>query len=70
MIQKNIFEIAEGFGLTVEDVTVPENDGAFRILKGAHQVFTGKEEAVRNYLAAYERERPGLYEGSIYGYKE
>lgn len=67
MSQKTIVDIAEGFGLTVD---ILENGKAFRVLKGANQIFIGTEEAVRTYLAAYEKDRPALYEGSIYSYKE
>ncbi len=70
MNQKSISEIADGFGLTVETVVIPEHNDAFRIYKGAKQVFVGNEDTVRTYLADYEKNRPGLYEGSIYGYTE
>jgi hypothetical protein len=45
-------------------------DPVFRIYKGVNEVFTGNENAVRDFLIDYERERPGLFEGSIVGYKE
>lgn len=70
MTAKSVVEIAEGFGLTVEMVAMPENEQAFRIYKGAKQIFTGKEEAARVFLSDYERDRPGLFAGSMYGYKE
>ncbi len=70
MSQKSIVNIAESFGLTVETISIPEHDDAFRVLKGLNQVFIGTEYAVRNYLVEYEKERPGLFAGSIYGYKE
>lgn len=70
MTQKNILDLAEGYGLSVEAAAIAENENAFRIYKGANQVFIGTEDAVRNFLADYEKDRPGLYEGSMYGYKE
>lgn len=70
MSQKSIVQIAEGFGLTVETVARPDTAAAFRVMKGSNQVFVGTEEAARTYLANYEKGRPALYEGSIYGYKE
>jgi len=65
-----ISQVAEGFGLTVETAVLPENGNAFKVFKGAKQIFIGTEEAVREFLANYEKSRPGLLEGSIYGYKE
>ena len=70
MSQKSILDLAEGYGLSVEAAAIPENEKAFRIYKGANQVFIGTEDAVRNFLTDYEKGRPGLYEGSMYGYKE
>ena len=70
MSEKTIVRIAEGFGLTVEAATVPEHDHAFRVFKGANQVFIGTEEAVRDFLNEYEKDRPALFEGSMYGYME
>ncbi len=70
MSQKPIVDIADSFGLSVEVVTIPDHESAFRILKGAKQVFIGAEAAVRNFLIQYEKERPGLFAGSMYGYKE
>ena len=70
MSQRTIQDIAEGFGLSVETMAIPENGNAFRIYKGANQIFIGSEEAVREYFVEYEKERPTLYEGSMYGYKE
>jgi hypothetical protein len=70
MTQRSIEEIAGTFGLTIETMAIPENENAFRVFKGARQVFIGSEEAVRNFLGSYDRERPALYEGSMYGYQE
>ena len=67
MSLRNISEIAGEFGLTVESTN---GDPVFRIYKGVNEVFTGNENAVRDFLIDYERERPGLFEGSIVGYKE
>ena len=66
MNPKSISEIAEGFGLTVES----ESNNSFRIYKGVNQVFIGTEEAARDFFITYEKERPALFEGSIFGYKE
>lgn len=66
MNPKSISEIAESFGLTIE----PENDNSFRVYKGVNQVFLGSEEAARDFFVTYEKARPALFEGSIFGYKE
>jgi hypothetical protein len=60
-------DIAGEFGLTVESTS---DDPAFRIYKGVNQVFAGNEETARIYLANYEKDRPGLFEGSMIGYRE
>jgi hypothetical protein len=65
-----IDKIVESFGLTVERVAVPEYEEALRIHKGAKQIFLGTEADARDFLVQYEQERPELYAGSIYGYKE
>lgn len=70
MKEKSIVEIANSFGLTVETVIIPDHDRAFKVYKGAKQLFVGTEEATRQFFTTYENDRPGLYEGSIYGYKE
>lgn len=70
MSEKTIFEVAEGYGLTIERVIVPDHDSAFKVYKGANQVFVGTQDAVRHFLSSYEDSRPGLYEGSMIGYKE
>lgn len=70
MSKKNIREIAEGFGLSIEPAVVHDHENAFRVFKGANQLFIGTEEAVREFLSGYEKDRPALYEGSMYGYKE
>ncbi len=70
MKDRTIVEIGGTFGLTIEAAAAAHSETAFRVYKGVNQVFTGTEEAVRDFLATYEKERPGLYEGSIYGYKE
>ena len=64
---RNISDVARDFGLTVEST---DGDPAFRIYKGVSQVFTGNEDAARIYLANYEKDRPGLFEGSMIGYRE
>lgn len=65
---KSIHDIASGYRLTVETAVIPGHENAFRVYKGVNPVFVGTEEAVREFLDGYER--PGLYEGSIYNYKE
>ena len=64
---RNVSDIAGEFGLTVES---SNNDHAVRIYKGVNQVFAENEDGARVYLANYEKDRPGLFEGSIIGYKE
>ena len=69
-VDKTIFERAESFGLNVEQVVIPEHERAFKVYKGANPVFVGTEDAVREFLSTYVDSRPGLFEGSIIGYKE
>ncbi len=70
MQDKTIFETAEGFGLTIEHVIIPKHDKAFKVYKGVNPLFVGTEEAVREFLSSYKHDRPGLYESSMFGYKE
>ena len=70
MEKNSIFEVAEAFGLTVEHVIIPDHDKAFKVYKGVNPVFVGTEDAVREFLATYDQDRPGLYEASMIGYKE
>ncbi len=70
MKKKGMIDIAEGFGLSVESAIVPGHEKAFKLYKGAKQVFIGTEEAAMQFLSSYEDSRPDLYEGSMYGYKE
>jgi hypothetical protein len=70
MADKSIDELAEGFGLSVERIQIPGHENALKVYKGVNPIFTGAEEAVRTFLAGYDRSRPGLYEGSIYNYQE
>ncbi|MGD9590395.1 MAG: hypothetical protein AB7Q37_15625 [Pyrinomonadaceae bacterium] len=70
MNKSRIIEMAEEFGLTIEALIIPEREKAFRVFKGANQIFVGTEEAVREFLLKYEKDRPGLFEGSMYGYLE
>ena len=67
MSLRTVSEIAGDFGLTVEST---DDDPGLRILKGVNQVFAGTEDAARVYLSNYEKDRPGLFEGSIIGYRE
>lgn len=70
MSQQSMVDIAEGYGLSVEPASIPEHEKAFRVYKGANQVFIGTEDAVRHFLSGYKKDLPGLYQGSMYGYKE
>lgn len=71
MKRETITEIAESFGFELEGVVGPsEDDRSFRVYKGANQVFTGTEEAVRSFFGRYEKERPGLFVESLYGYRD
>ena len=70
MKQNKMIDIAEGYGLTVETAIVPGHEKAFRLYKGAKQVFIGTEDAAMDFLSNYEERRPDLYEGSMYGYQE
>jgi len=62
--------LTEKLGLTIERTALPGRMTAIRVYKGAKQIFIGTEDAVREFLADYEANRPKPYEGSIYGYKE
>jgi hypothetical protein len=66
----NINRIAESLGLTIETVIVPERERAYRVFKGAKLIFVGTEKAVAEFLSTYEQQRPGLYEGSMYDYRD
>ena len=70
MSEKTVSEVAEGFGLTIERVVIPDHEKAFKIYKGVNPIFVGTEDAVREFLSGYESNRPGLFEGSMIGYKE
>ena len=70
MNQQSINELATDLGLTIEAVVIPENGSAFKVFKGAKQIFIGTNEAVRQFLVEYEKDRPALFEGSMYGYQE
>lgn len=70
MSEQTVGEIASKLGLNVEVSVVPDHERALKVYKGVNQVFIGTEEAVRDFLGNYEKDRPGLFEGSIYGYKE
>lgn len=62
--------LTEKLGLTIERTALPGQTTAIRVYKGAKQIFIGTQEAVVEFLADYEANRPKPYEGSIYGYKE
>lgn len=70
MSEKTILEIAERYGLSLEHVIIPGHEKAFKVLKGVNPIFVGTEEAIREFLAGYQNSRPGLFEGSMIGYKE
>lgn len=67
---ETIFEMADSYGLSIDHVVIPDHDKAFKVYKGANPLFVGTEDAVREFLAAYEQDRAGLYEASMIGYKE
>ena len=70
MSEKTVFEVAEGFVLTIERVVIPDDEKAFKIYKGINPIFVGTEEAVRKIPLRLREHRPGLFEGSMIGYKE
>ena len=70
MDQTSLEEAAGKYGLTVEAVAVPENGLAYKVYKGAKQIFIGTDEAVHEFLSGYGEKLPGLFEGSMIGYKE
>ena len=70
MSEKSIIQIAEEFGLTVETASAADGESMYQIRKGLNAVFVGNEAAVRNFLSTYESDRPAMFEGSMYGYKE
>lgn len=70
MNQKSIAEIGEQYGLTIEDVSVSDTEASYTIYKGAKKVFSGTEDDARSFLSTYEADRPGLFDGSMYGYVE
>jgi len=70
MEQKSVAEIGEKFGLTIEQVSDADAEASYAIYKGAKKVFSGTEDAARNFLSTYEAGRPGLFDGSMFGYLE
>ncbi|MEO8041768.1 MAG: hypothetical protein ABI646_04065 [Acidobacteriota bacterium] len=70
MDQKSVAELGEQFGLTIENLSDSDSKAAYKIYKGAKHVFSGDEDAARNFLSTYKAERPALFEGSMYGYVE
>lgn len=50
MSEKTVFEVAEGFVLTIERVVIPDHEKAFKIYKGINPIFVGTEDAVREIL--------------------
>jgi len=70
MIEKTTAQIAEDLGLILDATSIEGHEAAVRVYKGAKQIFIGTDEAVRTFLAGYEKERPGLMEASMYGYRE
>ena len=65
-----IVAAAGRFGLTVERIAIVDSGEVFNIFKGANQIFTGRAGDVAAFLADYEKNLPGLYEGSIVNYTE
>ncbi len=67
---RTIEVLANGYGLTLEQVLIPDHGNAFKVYKGAALIFTGTEEAIKEFLLKYEKDRPEPYAGSMYEYKE
>ncbi len=70
MSQRTIFDIADGFGLSIETLTIPDHEPAFRLFKGVNPIFVGTEEAVRNFFITYEKELPKVIIKTTRGLKE
>lgn len=71
MNERTVVEIAERFGMVIEGALgLPGDERSFRVYKGANQVFTGSEQAVRKFFVRYEKDRPQLFAERIHGYKE
>jgi hypothetical protein len=70
MDQKSVAEIGEQFGLTIENVSDSDTEASYTIHKGAKKIFSGTEDDARRFLSTYEAGRPGLFDGSMYGYVE
>jgi len=70
MNSEAIIAAAERFGLTLETVAISDTDEAFKVYKGANQIFVGRAADIAAFLDDYKKNLPGLYEGSIVGYKE
>ena len=70
MDQRSVRKIAESLGLSIEMVFIENHENALRVYKGAKQIFVGTEEAVRDFLGKYQKERPGPYAGSMHNYIE
>ncbi|HEX6279236.1 MAG TPA: hypothetical protein VFZ49_04395 [Pyrinomonadaceae bacterium] len=70
MTDKTIFEIAQGYGLEIDHLIIPDHEKAFKVLKGVNPIFVGTEDAVKHFLSSYEEKRPGLFEASMINYKE
>ena len=71
MPNETIAQIAEKFGLVIEPVVAaPSDETSYRLFKGVNEIHAGSEESVREFLAKYEYERPGLFHESMFGYRE
>lgn len=67
---QSLTEHAKTFGLTIEAIVLPGHENAYRVFKGARQIFIGTDSAVEQFLSDYKDDRPGLMEGSMYDYRE
>ena len=65
MDSEAIIAAAEQFGLTVETHSISDADEAFKVYKGANQIFVGRADDIAKFLDDYEKNLPTLYEGSI-----
>ena len=70
MTNEAVIKAADRFGLTLEAIEIAGGEDAFKVYKGANQIFVGRPADIATFLVDYEKNLPGLYEGSIYGYKE
>lgn len=54
----------------METVAIADNEEAFKVYKGAKQIFVGRAGDISAFLDDYQKNLHGLYEGSIVNYTE